>query len=325
LGASDPDAPASALQWTLVSAPPGASISAGGLLNWLAADGPSDGHFIVRVTDAAGAFDEASFTLGVTDVAPTLGLLGENATVAGSSYPVALSAPDPGDDTPVEWVIDWGDGTTLTTLAGTATAASHKYDAAGEFTVSATLRNEDGAFHAVPLTVGVAPMPLLQVTSAAVVGGQRNVSFKRPIDPGIAAVGSISLTGSMTGPITAQLAFDASGTGIVVTRADGHPLQYDVYDLVLADTAFVSMQGSILDGDANGIAGADYRTTILYAGAAAGSAALPDFMRGPGERVDVPLEAHDGLQVRFASNGGVKTMTFTVEFDPALLDLDDVL
>src|SRR5690606_33937890 len=57
----------------------------------------------------------------------------------------------------------------------------------------------------------------------------------------------------------------------------------------------------------------------------AGSAALPDFERWPGEHVDEPLEAQNGLQVRFASNGGVKTMTFTVEFDPALLRLDGVL
>src|SRR3546814_14775958 len=48
-------------------------------------------------------------------------------------------------------------------------------------------------------------------------------------------------------------------------------------------------------------------------------------MRGPGEHVDVPLEDAAGLQVRFTSDGGVKTLTFRVTYDPALLRVDGVL
>ena len=69
--------------------------------------------------------------------------------------------------------------------------------------------------------------------------------------------------------MTGRLAFNGAG-GIVITRADGLPLQYDRYELVLADEGFVSLLGSILDGDLNGIAGADYHTTIVYSGAAVG-------------------------------------------------------
>ena len=36
-----------------------------------------------------------------------------------------------------------------------------------------------------------------------------------------------------------------------------------------------------------------------------------------GQHVDEPLEAQNGLQVRFTSNGGVKTMTFTVRLSAA--------
>jgi hypothetical protein len=325
LAAGDPDGPLSALQWTLVSAPAGASLSDSGLLTWLAADGDLDGQFTVRVADAFGGFDEESFAVQVTDVAPTLGLAGAGETVAGSSYTVALSVADPGADTPVEWVIDWGDGTTPTTLAGTATGAAHTFASEGQFTVTARLRNEDGTFLAAPLGVAVARRPLLQVTGAAIADGAINVSFNRSFDPAIASIQAVTLTGALTGPVTGRLAFDGTGTGIVITRVDGLPLQYDLYELVLADSGFVSLLGSVLDGDANGIAGANYRTTLLYAGAAAGSAALPDFMYGPGEHVDVPREADQGLRVDFASNGGVKTMTFTVAFDPALLRLDGVL
>ncbi|HEY6817505.1 MAG TPA: putative Ig domain-containing protein [Croceibacterium sp.] len=323
LGATDPDGPASALRWTLVSGPAGASLSGSGLLTWLAADGDLDGSFTVRVTDALGASDEETLAIEVADVPPTLALTGATSTVAGSSYTVLLGVTDPGADTPIEWVIDWGDGTTPTTVAGAAASATHKYDASGDFHVTARLRNEDGTFAAARLAVAVAARPLLRVTGAAIAGGALHVTFNQVLDRGVAGAQAVSLTGGLTGPVAGVLSFDADHKGVVVTRVDGKPLQYDNYQLVLADSGFVSVLGAVLDGDANGVAGGNYRTSLVHLGAAAGSAALPDFMRGPGEHVDVPVAA-SGLQVRFASAGGVKTMTFTVGFDPALLRLDGV-
>src|SRR3546814_7811091 len=73
---------------------------------------------VVRVTDARGASAEAQFVIRVADVAPTLDVTGEASGSVTESYTVMLDSLDPGDDVPVEWIIDWGDGSTATRVAG---------------------------------------------------------------------------------------------------------------------------------------------------------------------------------------------------------------
>src|SRR3546814_4061697 len=95
-------------------------------------------------------------------------------------YTVLLGASEPGDDAPIEWLIDWGDGTAPTRVAGDAAEASHSFAAAGDFTIRATLVNDDGRFTAGPLTVAVAaspPPPSLLVTQAAIDDGVLAVRF----------------------------------------------------------------------------------------------------------------------------------------------------
>lgn len=324
LTAGDPDGPASALRWTLLSGPEGASLSGDGVLRWLAKDGDATEAFTVRVTDEHGASDTRSFTIAVADVAPTPSVTGAAVTDVGLGFTVALGLFDPGDDMPIEWLIDWGDGTAPVSVAGQAESASHVYASAGDFTVTAWLRNEDGVFAAPPLDVRVRAAPLLQVRSSEFVDGRLVVRFTQPVNGALLDARRVTLIGALTGAVEAVVSLDGTGQGIVIARADGRALHYDRYELVLDDDGFASLRGSVLDGDGDGAAGGDYRVLLHNAQADAGSAQLPDFMRGPGETVDVPLEERNGLQLRFASDGGVRTMTFTVTFDPALLRLDDV-
>src|SRR3546814_10737872 len=144
LAATDPDGPVDALRWTLVAAPACATLSETGLLTWFAGDGDATADFRVRVADAEGAGAEGTFTVTVADVAPALTVAGDPGATAGSSYTVLLGASDPGDDAPIEWLIDWGDGTAPTRVAGDAAEASHSFAAAGDFTIRATLVNDDG-------------------------------------------------------------------------------------------------------------------------------------------------------------------------------------
>ena len=327
LSASDPDGEASALVWTLVSGPEGASLDATGRFTWRALDGDATVPVVVRVTDAGGAAAERSFAIAVRDVAPTLSVTGEASGTVAQSYTVLLGAFDPGQDTPIEWIIDWGDGSTPTRVVGSATAASHDYAVAGNYMVRATLVNEDGSFAAVPLALSIADAPQappLQVTEAVIVDGVLTIRFSQPL----AAQGAgrtVTLVGERFGAIAATIRYDADGRGFTLARADGKPLQYDRYSLFIGDDGFLSQGGLLLDGDGDGVAGGDYRASILFARAAPGTAALPDFVRGPGEPVDVPLEDRAGLQVRFTSEGGVRTLTFRVTYDPALLAIDGVL
>src|SRR3546814_569282 len=154
--------------------------------------------------------------------------------------------------------------------------------------------------------------------------GELTVRFSVPLADD-AAGRTITLVGERGGPVAASIRYDADGQGFTLARADGKPLQYDRYSLFIGDDAFVSRDGALLDGDADGTAGGGYRASILFASPSAGTAELPDFTRGPGEHVDVPLEDRAGLQVRFTSDGGVKTLNFRVTYDPALLRIDGIL
>ncbi|MFA7602961.1 MAG: Ig-like domain-containing protein, partial [Novosphingobium sp.] len=326
LQASDADDGVTGLNWSLVSAPAGAAVDAAGRFTWLAPDGDATASVTVRVTDGAGASDEKTFTIRVRDVAPVLTVTGGDTGYTASSYTVMLGSFDPGQDAPIEWIIDWGDGTTPTRVAGDAATASHRFADSGDYVIRAVLVNDDGSFSATPLSVSIlATPPLLQVAGATISGGVLAVRFSAAITGGEAASQAVTLTGAHYGLVAGTIAYDADGMGFVLSRLDGRPLQYDSYSLILSDAGFLSRDGAVLDGDGNGEAGGDYRSTLLFAEAAAGSAALPDFMRGPGERVDAPREAMAGLQVLFASEGGVKTMTFRVTYDPALLRVDGVL
>src|SRR5690606_23215986 len=140
-----------ALVWPLVSGPEGASITASGRFTGHALDGDATEPVVVRVTDAGGASAELASAIAVRDLAPTLSATGGATGQVAQSYTVLLGAVDPGQDTPIDWIIDWGDGSTPTRIVGTATAASHDYAVAGDYVVRATLLNEDGSFAAVPL------------------------------------------------------------------------------------------------------------------------------------------------------------------------------
>ncbi|OYX96108.1 MAG: hypothetical protein B7Y74_02350 [Novosphingobium sp. 35-62-5] len=323
LTATDADGPADALAWELVSGPSGAVLTPQGRLTWLAPDGAASAEFAVRVSDGKGGITTGTVTVNVTDVAPVLTVVGSGSAGAGLVYRLQLALTDPGQDTPQEWRIDWGDGTVVSSLAGTASAAEHVFAGAGRFTVRATLRNEDGTFTAQPLVVDVAAAPLLQVTGSGIVGGRLVVRFSQALAALPLTGTPVTLVGSAVGAVTTALTLDANGA-LVIARVDGKALQYDSYALELSAPAFASARGSLLDGDADGAPGGNYRTTLRFEQARPGLASLPDFLRVPGEKIDVPREAQDGLQVRFASEGGVKTLRFTVQYDPALLALDGV-
>ncbi|WP_083749014.1 right-handed parallel beta-helix repeat-containing protein, partial [Pelomonas sp. KK5] len=174
LHASDADGP-NPVQWTLLNGPAGATLDADtGVLSWLAKDGNATVSFTVQADDGAGGKASLSFDADVQDVAPTLAVSGAATAQTGQPYAITFSATDPGQDTISQWVIDWGDGQ-QSTLAGTATTASHSYAAAGSFAVQVSATNEDGSFAATPLNVAVTKSnqaPVATDDSYAVHAGQ---------------------------------------------------------------------------------------------------------------------------------------------------------
>ncbi len=315
------------LSYSLDAAPAGALIDASGHLTWTAVDGDADYLFTVRVSDPAGASATRSFTAHVANAAPTLGLTGAAVAHEGQAYTVNLAHSDAGDDSLIEWTIDWGDGS-QSTVAGDATQASHVYAGAlGAKQITARARDEDGTWNAAPLAIEVLAVPL-QVVSFTPDCNGFSVRFNHAFAQGPVNLygtgnlpGDVLVRGAAVGAIGGSLIMDADGMGFTYLKA-GTAFAADSYTVTLKSgaNAFTSARGD-LDGDADGNAGGDYVTHFSVNPPTQIKLALPDFMRGPGQAVDVPAAAFAGLPVTLMSQGDVSSLSFQIRYDPTLLSI----
>ncbi len=101
------------------------------------------------VVDDDGGTTSDEVVVTVLNVAPTLTIAGAASINEGSTYTLSLAANDPGDDTIAQWTINWGDGSAVETVPGTATSATHVYaDGTRNYTILATATDEDGTYSA---------------------------------------------------------------------------------------------------------------------------------------------------------------------------------
>lgn len=117
-----------------------------------------DGSYLVglRVTDDDGAQHTDTFTLTVTNTAPTFAVTGDATVIAGTVFTLDITATEPGDDQITSYWINWGDGTiTNPVYTGTTTTVTHTYTDSG-FLRSITFAavDEDGTWTDSDLIVG---------------------------------------------------------------------------------------------------------------------------------------------------------------------------
>jgi hypothetical protein len=101
----------------------------------------------LTATDTDGAVGTASKSITVTNVAPALHLTGSTMVYRDAPYNLTFASADPGADTITAWIVNWGDGQ-VETINGNPQSASHVYTADGDFMISASAQDEDGAFAA---------------------------------------------------------------------------------------------------------------------------------------------------------------------------------
>jgi len=330
LNAAGQDVDGDVLSYALDVAPDGASIDpVTGAIRWTASDGDADYAFTVRVSDTAGGSATRSFAVHVTNVAPTLLAGGLQAVYVGEVFTLELSSSDPGADTLTQWRIDWGDGS-VTEHAGNPPSLTHTYDGVlGRVLIRASATDEDGSYALDPLEVAVLPKPL-QVRRFSYDDNGFAVRFNDPFDASVInvydsaltgfGVSDIVLSGAASGVVKGSVVFDADGKGLRYL-ASGGGLVADSYSLVLKSgpAAFHSAFGN-LDGNGDGSGGDDYLASFTLGPVPALRLSLPDFMRGPGQAVNVPATA-SLLPLTLASAGDVRNLSFTVRFDPALLQI----
>lgn len=140
-GSTDPDGDALTYEWSFGDGAQGTGVAP----THTYAD---NGNYQVRVivTDPYGAADTATTTVTVMNVAPSVAAFASGALLQGETYAAAGSFGDPGAD---EWTatVDYGDGSGAQPLAlnGNGFSLSHRYAAAGTFTVTVRVTDDDGA------------------------------------------------------------------------------------------------------------------------------------------------------------------------------------
>ena len=183
----------------------------------------------VRVTDDDGLSDEETFLVLVNNVNPTIDLAGSSFNLDPESNAVPFSGvqgqtlefdgsfADPGFDNSAQqlvetftYVIQWGDGTANATGAATIDRSgergvltegslfeSHVFTAAGSYSVTLTIIDDDGGTTQVTKTVTIADVAMQQGGHLAVGGTMAadNIHLKPASGPGI----EVSLNGLSRG------------------------------------------------------------------------------------------------------------------------------
>src|SRR5947208_2440895 len=99
----------------------------------------------VTATNSAGS-GSAVTSVSVNDQRPTVALtsVSPNPSITGQTVTANLTASDP-DGSVVSITVNWGDGTSVHNLAGTATSDTHAYSAAGNFTITIVATDNSGS------------------------------------------------------------------------------------------------------------------------------------------------------------------------------------
>lgn len=148
----DPDGDALTFSWTFGDGAAGSGV--GPTPSHVYAD---DGTYTVTLTVSDGEFTaQATTTAQIANVAPVVSAVGGASLLAGESYAAGGSFTDPGADS---WTatVDYGDGSGVRPLAlsGKTFSLSHTYAVGGSFTVTVTVRDDDGGVGTSRATVAV--------------------------------------------------------------------------------------------------------------------------------------------------------------------------
>ena len=282
-----------------------------------------DGFLAANIRASAtldsGTLDANMLDVSVRNVDPTVDAGADATVVAGGTFFGGGSFLDPGELDTFTATVDYGDGTgskDLTLNANHTFDLSHTYATSGSFTVTVSIRDDDGGIGQDTLTITVnEATPRLGVESLSATPSGVIVRFTQTIDPS-----TLNLYGTQTGGLgPADLVlFDPQGNpvrGSLVVSQDrrsvnfvktGGVLAPGTYSLILrgADNGFRNTGGEALDGDGDQQPGGDFTGTVQVTAASARVISLPDFARGPGQTVDVPATA-GGLPLKISDGTGV--------------------
>ena len=138
-------------------------------------------------------------------------------------------------------------------------------------------------------------------------------------------VADVFVQGGSTGPIFGSLVVGPNRRQITFVKTGG-PFANDSYSVTLrsADNGIKSISGAPLDGDRDGISAGDFNQTFAVDGVATVTVSVPDFVRGPGQEVNVPANSENGIPVSISLGDSVKDVEMLIEYDPQQLMITGV-
>ena len=310
-----------------------------------APDAFGEAHVTVALTDdggnANGGHDETThvLTIAVTNVndPPRLAAV-DNVGVQGTdTLQLDLDATD----------ADAGEKLTFSLIAGPDTTSVDPTtgllrwrapDVSVTTPVQITVRVADGAGgqDEVAFVCTVSPK-LLTLTSFTPTASGFHAGFNRAFDPGVLDLygtetggqgpADVALVGNTVGAVRGSLVLDQDNTGFTFIKTGG-TLDPDSYsaDFFGRANGLRDSLGRALDGDDDGAAGGDAHRRFTVSAPAPGTVvvSIPDFSRGPGQSVKIPANAA-GLPVNLSDGAGVESVSFTLTWDPSLLEVTGAL
>lgn len=131
----------------------------------------------------------------------------------------------------------------------------------------------------------------------------------------------VVVTGSSVGPVAGSLILGETSVEFI---ASGDRLEPDTYTITLrsATNGFEDTGGRLLDGNGDGTAGDDYVSQFVVTPAeGARTVGLPDFVRGPGQDVNLPANETNGIPITISEGSDVRSIDLRISYDPALLTI----
>jgi len=207
---------------------------------------------------------------------------------------------------------------------------------------SVTVSNEVG--HAARMDSATTYVDTVNVSQFTATATGFEVTFNRAIDIGTMASPNIhlydvqaatlgeadvTLEGETTGEVTGTLVVDQAYKRFTFIATAG-VLTPDTYTARLRSTAtgFKDASGAQLDGDDDGTTGDEYTTTFTVSAISQGlTVMIPDFVRGPEQKVNVPNTSTDiPLQLvdNDLGNPLATSIQFTVVYNPASLTVTGI-
>jgi len=317
--AVDPDG--DTLAYSLETAVEGAVLTREGALTWTVPDGPATGIFRLLADDGQGGTARQTLRVVAVNAAPEIRVNAPAEAVVETEARLSLTIADPGDDPTGPVTVDWGDGT-IETLPAHTTALSHVYDRLGNFQITVSAADDDGATGSATARINIVT-PGLRVTSLTSGAWGVNVRFNEPVDTGLP--NPYRLGGDTGEPIDVLL-LDETGEvvrGSLVPDSDARGFTFIASDPGLApgtyrlrltgDTLGWRSKWDLLETGPEG-----YEERSFTVAEAAVRLKVDHAIQTPGE----PLGPQGrGLSVVMSQSGGLRSIVLRAEWDADMMSM----